>query len=108
MATKNPREPFTRIDVNEAKEMIEKGGVAGALAMNQAFENQFGIADGFARSNTAGRTDLGILADALASHGIGGGHETHLGEFLRRYYALLPQTLREKDGYLMPGFPQLL
>jgi len=28
MATKNPREPFTRIDVNEAKEMIEKGGVA--------------------------------------------------------------------------------
>ena len=28
MATKNPREPFTRIDVNEAKEMIEKGDVA--------------------------------------------------------------------------------
>lgn len=25
MATKDPREPFTRIDVNEAKEMIEKG-----------------------------------------------------------------------------------
>jgi len=25
MATKDPREPFTRIDVNEAKEMIAKG-----------------------------------------------------------------------------------
>ncbi len=28
MATKDPREPFTRIDVGEAKEMIDKGGVA--------------------------------------------------------------------------------
>lgn len=28
MATKDPREPFTRIDVSEAKEMIEKGDVA--------------------------------------------------------------------------------
>lgn len=27
MATKDPREPFTRIDVNEAKEMIENGAV---------------------------------------------------------------------------------
>jgi rhodanese-related sulfurtransferase len=27
MATKDPREPFARIDVNEAKEMIENGAV---------------------------------------------------------------------------------
>jgi rhodanese-related sulfurtransferase len=27
MATKNPLEPFTRISVQEAKEMIERGGV---------------------------------------------------------------------------------
>lgn len=26
MATKNPQEPFTRISVQEAKEMVEKGG----------------------------------------------------------------------------------
>ncbi len=28
MATKDPREPFTRIDVKEAQEMIGNGGVA--------------------------------------------------------------------------------
>lgn len=28
MATKDPREPFTRIDVKEAEEMIQTGGVA--------------------------------------------------------------------------------
>ncbi len=28
MATKDPREPFTRIDVNEAREMISKDDVA--------------------------------------------------------------------------------
>lgn len=99
---------MTRVLLFDIDQTLLYTGGAGGLAMNLAFEEMFGISDGFGKIEFSGRTDLGILADALAHHGIEGGHEAHLGEFLRRYYALLPGTLREKDGYLMPGFPQLL
>ncbi len=83
-------------------------GGAGSAAMNVAFREMFGIDEGFARVEYSGRTDLHILAGGLEDHGVEGGIEQHLGEFTSRYYALLPGSLRERDGYLMPGFPQLL
>jgi phosphoglycolate phosphatase-like HAD superfamily hydrolase len=83
-------------------------GGAGGHAMNVAFEEMFGITDGFGKVEFSGRTDLFILAEGLRSHGIEGGAEAHLDEFLMRYYRLLPEAVREKDGYLMPGFPELL
>jgi len=84
-------------------------GGAGVLAFNIAFEQMFGINDGLpATSNVSGRTDLFILAESLKHNGIEGAVEAHLDDFLNRYYAQLPKALREKDGYLMPGFPQLL
>jgi phosphoglycolate phosphatase-like HAD superfamily hydrolase len=83
-------------------------GGAGGQAMNLAFSEIFGVQDGFARVEFSGRTDLFILASALANHGLGGGVSEHLEPFLSRYYRLLPRTLEEREGYLMPGFPQLL
>jgi len=84
-------------------------GGAGVVAFNIAFEQMFGINDGLpATSNVSGRTDLFILAESLKHNGIEGAVEAHLDDFLNRYYAQLPKALREKDGYLMPGFPQLL
>jgi phosphoglycolate phosphatase-like HAD superfamily hydrolase len=76
--------------------------------MNLVFGEMFGIGDGFAKVEFSGRTDLSILCMGLAEHDIEGGLDAHLDEFCRRYYALLPQTLKQKPGHLMPGFPQLL
>jgi phosphoglycolate phosphatase-like HAD superfamily hydrolase len=81
---------------------------AGSLAMKLAFDQMFGIENGFANIEFSGRTDLFILAEALRQHGIDGGPAAQLDEFLRGYYAILPETLRQREGYLMPGFPQLL
>ena len=83
-------------------------GGAGTVAMNAAFRDMFGIEDGFARVEFSGRTDRYIFLEGLRQHSIDGDQETQLEEFTRRYYALLPQALREREGRLMPGFPQLL
>jgi len=83
-------------------------GGAGGLAMNLAFQEMFGINDGFAKVEFSGRTDLYILSEGLRLHGISGGLQAHLEEFLRRYYLHLERTLAECKGHLMPGFPQLL
>jgi phosphoglycolate phosphatase len=83
-------------------------GGAGGLAMNLAFQEMFRINDGFAKIEFSGRTDLYILSEGLRLHGITGGHQAHLEEFLRRYHLHLERTLAERKGHLMPGFPQLL
>jgi len=76
--------------------------------MTQAFEELFGVADGFAHVEFSGMTDRFILQGGLDAHCIQGGCETHLERFTQRYYELLPDSLRERKGHLMPGFPQLL
>ena len=83
-------------------------GGAGSRAMGLAFHDLFGIDDGFKRVEFSGRTDRYILAEALRQHGVGGDYAQHEARFRERYYAYLPQTLREGQGKLMPGFPMLL
>jgi phosphoglycolate phosphatase len=87
--------------------LLNTGG-AGGLAMNLAFQEMFGINDGFAKVEFSGRTDLYIFLEGLRLHGIAGGHQAHLEEFLRRYHLHLERTLAERKGHLMPGFPPLL
>src|SRR5207245_232533 len=165
MATKDPREPFTRIDVKEADDMMKDGAevvdvrepheytaghvpgaklipvnsvyarreelprdknlifvcavgqrsalacelaAAAGLGMNLAFEEMFGISDGFANVEFSGRTDLYILSEGLRQHGISGGHAAYMQGFLRSYHHHLSRTLMERKGHLEPGFPQLL
>ncbi len=99
---------MTRVLLFDIDNTLLYTGGAGGLAMSIAFEQMFGIADGFGKIEFSGRTDLFIVSEGLRQNGIEGGAAAHLDEFLRRYYALLPGTLRDRDGYLMPGFPQLL
>lgn len=87
--------------------LLYSGG-AGGFAMNLAFNQLYGVPDGFARVEFSGRSDLYILQQGLLDHGIEGGVEKHLAEFTDAYYKLLPDALRQRDGYLMPGFPELL
>ena len=87
--------------------LLYSGG-AGGYAMRLAFADMFGVTDGFAGIEFSGRTDRFILQEGLAAAGIEGGPETHLDEFTRRYNELLPKSMAEREGYLMPGFPELL
>jgi phosphoglycolate phosphatase len=81
---------------------------AGSHAMNLAFQELFGVPDGFARIEFSGRTDRWILQSGLAEHGVEGGLDSHFASFTERYYELLPESIAARDGYLMPGFPELL
>ena len=83
-------------------------GGAGTKAMNLAFQELFGLPDGFANVEFSGRTDRAICLDALRLHVIEGDHEALLERFKQRYQRLLPETLRRTEGHLMPGIGDLL
>lgn len=99
---------MTRLLLFDVDNTLLWSGGAGGLAMGRAFQELFGVEDGFNRVEFSGRTDRFILAEALRQHGIDGGFDKHQAQFLERYFAYLPQTLREREGKLMPGFPALL
>src|SRR3970282_761008 len=92
-------------DIDNA--LLYSGG-AGSLAMARAFEQLYGVPNGFTGIEFSGRTDRWILQSGLENHGVAGGWEAHLDEFTTRYYSLLPGAMREREGHLMPGFPELL
>jgi phosphoglycolate phosphatase len=98
----------TRVLLFDVDNTLLYSGGAGGAAMSVVFEEMFGIPDGFGKIEFSGRTDLYILFEGLKAHGIEGDKDEHLRGFLDRYYALLPQMLKEKQGALKPGFPQLL
>ena len=99
---------MTRLLLFDVDMTLLWSGGAGSAAMDKAFRDLFGIEDGFKRVEFSGRTDRYILAGALRQHGIDGGYDEHHARFLERYYTHLPETLREREGKLMPGIPALL
>ena len=99
---------MTRLLLFDIDNTLLYTGGAGSHAMNLAFQEMYGVNDGFAKVEFSGRTDLYILAEGLRQHGITEGYEEHLDKFLQWYYGHLRHTLSERDGHLMPGFPQLL
>ena len=99
---------MTRLLLFDIDNTLLYTGGAGSVAFELAFREMFGIKDGFAKVEFSGRTDLYILSEGLRLHGITDGHAPALHDFLRRYYGHLRHTLGERDGHLMPGFPQLL
>ena len=87
--------------------LLNTGG-AGGHAMNCAFAELFGVDDGFGKIEFSGRTDLFILQSALDDGEIDGGTQEHMDAFVSAYARLLPESLVERKGHVMPGFPQLL
>ncbi|TMB70154.1 MAG: HAD family hydrolase [Chloroflexi bacterium] len=99
---------MTRLILFDIDNTLLYTGGAGGLGMNLAFQEMFGISDGFANIEFSGRTDLYILSEGLRQHGIRGGLEANLKAFLRSYHRHLKRTLKERNGHLQPGFPHLL
>ena len=87
--------------------LLNPGG-AGGHAMSRAFADLFGVDDAFGKIEFSGRTDLFILQSALEQGKVEGSAEDHMGAFVSAYARLLPASLVERDGQVMPGFPQLL
>ena len=85
-------------------------GGAGIRAMTRAFEEVFGIRDGFAGSDVAGRTDRFILSNALVSRGLPDTPEQHQ-RFREAYVPLLREEILKPPTSrygLMPGIQALL
>jgi phosphoglycolate phosphatase-like HAD superfamily hydrolase len=79
--------------------------------MRRAFERLYGVEDGFKRIEFSGRTDWSILKTAMQEHGLledEAKFPHELARFQAEYYGLLPQTLVEIQGRVMPGVPELL
>lgn len=85
-------------------------GGAGVRAMTRAFEDLFGIADAFAASDVAGRTDTFILSGALVRAGLPDTPDQH-ARFRAHYVTRLAEEIRQpgrgRSG-LLPGIAELL
>jgi phosphoglycolate phosphatase len=84
-------------------------GGAGSRAMNRAFEDVFRVAAAFEGVPMHGRTDRGLLEDALARNGIVL-EDGLLGRFRDRYFERLRKTIHEPGPRKgpMPGVRDLL
>ncbi len=91
--------------------LLYSGG-AGSLSMRRAFHQLYGIEDGFKRVEFSGRTDWSILRQAMEHHEMLNGDDSvfarELPRFQQAYFKLLEGTLVEKEGYTLPGVPELL
>ncbi len=88
--------------------LLHSGG-AGKDAMIRAFEEVFGVRDGFTGIRMSGKTDPGILREALQQAGLSWDDEA-VERFKRRYFELIGEELRKPRPAqrLMPGVRELL
>jgi phosphoglycolate phosphatase-like HAD superfamily hydrolase len=85
-------------------------GRAGLRAMTRAFEQTFGITEGFKGESFGGRTDSYLVSKALAQAGLPDTDENH-HRFRRNYLPLLAEEIQHPgQGHkgLMPGARELL
>lgn len=86
--------------------LIRTGG-AGKAAVEDSLRAAFGITDIRDEVSYSGRTDRAILADVLTVHGLEP-TPANLERFAATYLDLLPARLREIDGTVCQGVPELL
>ena len=91
--------------------LLYSGG-AGGLALNLAFAELFGIEDGFAGMDFAGRIDVSIFREAADRHHLEGDFAALLARFKEAYHryleATLPRAQAEGRGRVLPGVRELL
>lgn len=80
---------------------------AGRVALTRALTAEFGVEEPSIEVGFAGRTDRAIASDALASHGLEPDDE-RFHRYRKAYLTLLPETLAERAGRVLPGARELL
>ena len=86
--------------------LIRTGG-AGMRAFAQAFASEFGIVDGVARLQFAGRTDRGLVREVFEAQGVPVTEE-NFHRFHDRYVFLLEEQLKDSQGGAIPGVWEFL
>ena len=79
---------------------------AGDAALNSAVADALGCA-GQHRVEMSGRTDRAIVRDLFEAHGVEN-TDANWRKLSEHYLARLPAFLAEKDGFVLPGIPELL
>ena len=80
---------------------------AGSRSAGKAFEDLFSIKDAFAGIRMAGKTDIQIVKEALAVHGISDG-DGILSSIFAVYLEHLKIEVKSNSGELKPGVVDLL
>jgi phosphoglycolate phosphatase len=81
-------------------------GGAGRVAMTQVMSEMFQLTT-LKQIKVHGRTDRGIIADLFSAHQLPHDPVIHT-EFTNRYHRLLPDSMHQCEGTLMPGVVPLL
>ena len=95
---------FVLFDIDHT--LIDSGG-SGARALRLAFQEMTGISNGFAGIGFAGKTDLGIIRDALEKNKIQI-QDGWLDRFLNIYLLHLRTETERGMGHVKPGIRDLL
>src|SRR6266576_4128412 len=75
---------------------------AGVKAFAKVFETEFGAVDGFEKLKFAGRTDVSLVREFFAVHGIAATAE-NFERFFGRYIFWLDEILRHSGGEVCAG-----
>lgn len=86
--------------------LILSGG-AGEKAFSEVCRIEFGVPDGTARLNFAGRTDTSIIREFFTQYDIKASAE-NFQRFLGRYVFLLDHLIGRLDGTVLPGVHELI
>ena len=80
---------------------------AGSRSASMAFEDLFAIKDAFASLRMAGKTDIQIMKEGLAAHGLSDG-DGMITSIFEVYLDHLKREVKVKRGNLKPGVVDLL
>ena len=86
--------------------LIDAGG-AGQAAMEDALAHEFGARRPVTGISTAGRTDRAIAMDLFQYYELDASEE-HWARYQQTYFRFLPDSLRKREGRILPGIPALL
>ena len=95
---------FVLFDIDNT--LIDAGG-AGRRSVTGAFYEMFSIRDAFAGQRMAGKTDIQIIKEGLARHGLPIG-DVILSSILSRYVKILQAEIPNAKGHINPGVVELL
>jgi phosphoglycolate phosphatase len=86
--------------------LIDPGG-AGRRSVTRAFHEMFSIRDAFAGASLAGKTDIRIIKEGLAGHGLPA-DDGILSSIISRYVAILKGEITNPKGHIHAGVMELL
>jgi phosphoglycolate phosphatase len=86
---------------------LTDSGSAGSISLTKTFRSLFGIDDAFRHIRMDGKTDIQIIKEGLAAHGLDGGGRT-VADILAGYIDCLKREIHNDRKHLKPGIGELL